>query len=189
MDRFDELLRTDVVGFPVNESTVAHFGLTAAQAVAADDDGLLTSTALTTAAVTKTVFANPMPYARNVQIVASAAATTKITINGTNIAGQAISEELSLTGTTPVLGAKAFKTVTSAVLPIKTGTETVKIGWGDIIGLPFLLTKKPLTFAMVNGAIESTAPALTIDSDELEKNTIDLNSNLAGTAVEIYMML
>lgn len=189
MDRFDELIRTDVVNHPVNEATVIHFGVTALEAVAADDDGLLVETALTAAVVTKTAFANPMPYVRNVQVVATAAATTKVNVYGTNIADMPISEELTLNGTTPVVGVKAFKTITSVVLPIKAGTESVKVGWGDMIGLPFLLAKKPLTFAMFNGTIQATAPALTIDADELEKNTIDLNSALNGSAVEIYMML
>src|SRR5690348_17297940 len=62
-------------------------------------------------------FASQPNFPRNVQIVASGATTSNVTINGTDIRNQVISETLALNGTTPVFGVKAFKTVTSVVLP------------------------------------------------------------------------
>jgi len=190
MNRYIGQLGTDIYGIGVDEARVGHIHLTKEQACAADTDGLLDGVALTEAAQTVTEFEKAMPYTRNVTAVASDAVTTKITVYGTNIAGIAISEELTLNGTTPVVGAKAFKTVTSIVLPIATGTETVDVGFGDKIGLPFVFDAKPLAFAMQAGTLESTAPTLAIDTDEVEKNTIDLNSALDDTKdVDIFLVL
>ncbi len=41
MDRYDELIRTDVFGLPVHKLSCAHIHLTNEQACAADPDGLL----------------------------------------------------------------------------------------------------------------------------------------------------
>jgi hypothetical protein len=190
MERYIGQLGTDVYGVSADESKVAHLSYTKEQACAADADGLLDGTALTAEVQTVTEFLNDMPYARNVQVVASDAATTKITVHGTNLKDEAISEELTLNGTDPVVGTKAFKTVTSVVLPIATGTETVDIGWGDAIGLPYTFDVKVLCFATQAGVFEATAPTLAIDDNEIEKNTITLATALHDEkAVDVYLVL
>lgn len=190
MERYIGQLGTDVYGVSADEAKVAHLHFTKEQACAADADGLLDGAALTAEVQTVTEFLNDMPYARNVQVVASDAATTKVTVRGTNIADVAISEELTLTGATPVLGTKAFKTVTSVVLPIATGSETIDVGWGSKIGLPYMLKSKPLVFATQAGILETTAPTLAIDDDEIEKNTITLATALHDEkAVDVYLVL
>src|SRR5438105_1227343 len=72
---------------------------------------LYTSAASMASGGTLTTFSAQPAFPRNVQIVASGATTANVTINGTDIRDQVISETLALNGTTPVLGAKAFKTV------------------------------------------------------------------------------
>lgn len=192
MNRYDELLRSDVFGLPVNKASGAHMHLTKEQACAADADGILNGAELGAEAVTVTKFLNPMPYPRNVTVVASAATgeNAKVVVHGTNIANKPISEELALTGDTPVVGNLAFKTITAIDLPVAADSETIDVGWGDKLGLPFMLNGKPLVFALHNGALETTAPTLTVDTDEIEKNTIDLNSALNDDkAVDIYLVL
>lgn len=189
MGRYIGSLRTDVYGISADQSYMARLTLSAAQAVAADPDGLLDGTVLATGASTVTTFLNPMPYARNVTIVASAAQTGVATVTGTNLANQVISEALTIDGTTPVIGAKAFKTVTSVALPAKAGSENVDLGWGDVLGLPFMLAARPLLWATDDGVIETTAPAVVVDDDELEKNTIDLHSAMNGSVIDIYLVL
>jgi len=193
MDRYDELLRTDVFGMPVHKMSVAHIHLTADQACAADADSILADATLDTEGETEvTEFLNPMPYPRNVTVVASAATAqdAKAIVYGTNIANQAISEDFTLKGDTPVVGNKAFKTITKIVLPAAASSETIDVGWGDKIGLPYMLSSKPLVFALQGGALETTAPTLAVDADEIEKNTIDLNSALHGEkAVDIFLFL
>jgi len=193
MDRYDELLRTDVFGMPVHKLSVAHIHLTADQACAADADGILADAVLDNEETTEvTEFLNPMPYARNVTVVASASTgeNAKVIVHGTNIADKPISEEFALTGTTPVVGSLAFKTITKIVLPVAAGSETIDVGWGDKIGLPFIMSDKPLTFALQAGVLETTAPTLAVDADEIEKNTIDLNSALHDEkAVDVFLFL
>lgn len=188
-NRFAGELSTDVYGINVDQAKLAHIHLTAAQSVAAAAEGLLKDTVLTTAAQTITTFLNVMPYPRNVQIVASAAQSGKATVYGTNMADEAISEELTINANTPVLGAKAFKTVTSVVLPVKAGSENIDLGWGDKIGLPFMMSIRPLLWATVDGVIETTVPTLVVDADEVEKNTADLNTGLNGQEIDIYLAL
>ncbi len=192
MDRYDELVRSDVFGLPVNKATMIHIHLTKEQACAADADGLLNDAALGAAAAEVTEFLKPMPYARNVTVVASAATgeNAKVKVTGTNIADKVITEELALSDDTPVVGTLAFKTITSVILPAAAGSETIDLGWGDKLGLPFMMANKPLVFALQAGAIESTAPTLVVDSDEIEKNIIDLDTALHDDkAVDIYLVL
>lgn len=109
-----------------------------------------------------------------------------VTIYGTNINDDPISEALTLNGVTLVPGTKAFKTVTHILYPARTQatTPTVTVGDTDILGLPIIIPAAACLYATyVNGSLEGTAATVTVDADEIEKNTIDPNSSLAGTAV------
>jgi hypothetical protein len=120
-------------------------------------------------------------------------APVSVIINGTNIDGTPISETMPVftddTGGT-VTGTKAFKTVTSIFLPSQDGvTATVAIGTSEKLGLPFMFSKAPYCFATLNGVKEATAPTVTVDADELEKNVIDLSSNLNSKEVCAYFAI
>lgn len=184
------LYNTDVVTEPVFLGRIGRQTLTEAQAVAADTNGLLESMALPAAATDYTTFAHPMPYARTVTAVCSGTQTGNMVITGTNIDDVAITETIALTSDTPVESTKAFKTVTKIGLPVKDASETIIVGWGNKIGLPFILTTaakdRPMVEETLDGVIETTAPGLTADADDLAKNLIDLNSNLNGKEVCIY---
>ena len=188
-DRFVGKLSTDVYGTVADEGKVAVLTLTAAQAVAADTDGLLDGVALPAAAANQTSFENAMPYPRNITAVCSDTQTGDMVVTGTNIADEVITETITLTSDTPCAGAKAFKTVTSINLPAKVGSETIDVGWGDILGLPYMLDAKPILWAADDGVIETTAPTIVVDADEIEKNTIDLNSAMDGSVITIAMIL
>jgi hypothetical protein len=183
------LYNSNVVTKPVYLGCVGRQTLTEAQAATLDADGLLSAEALPDAAADFTTFDHAMPYARTVTAVCSAAQTGNMIITGTNINDVVITETIALTSDTPVESTKAFKTVTNINLPIKAGSETINVGWGDKIGIPFMLgdaADRPMIEATLDGVIETTAPAITADADELEKNLIDLNSNLNGKEVCIY---
>lgn len=135
--------------------------------------------------------------ARN--ITATAAGTpadigaVSVIIYGTNMNDQAISETLTAftvnTGATKA-GTKAFKTITSIFLPSHDGTAaTVSIGYGEILGLPQMFSVAPYMKAFLNGTVEGTAPTITVDADEIEKNTVDLASALNSTEVELLYFL
>jgi hypothetical protein len=189
MGRFTGELATDVYGTTADEGKLAVITLSALQAVAADTDGLLDGTALPAAAANYTTFAHAMPYARNITAVCSDTQTGDMVVTGTNLNGEVITETITLTSATPALGAKAFKTVTNINLPIKAGSETIDVGWGDILGLPYMLSAKPILWAADDGVIETTVPTVVVDADELEKNTIDLHTAMDGSVITIAMIL
>jgi hypothetical protein len=91
--------------------------------------------------VTKTVttgITNP-DFPRNLVVKGGDANVTgDVVINGTDILDAVLTETIALSGASVVVGTKAFKTVTSIVLPpyAVAGTETVSVGVGVKLGLP-----------------------------------------------------
>lgn len=67
--------------------------------------------------------------------------------------------------------------------------DIVYVGWTDKLGLPYMLAHNTVLAAYLNNTKESNAPTVTTDVDEIEKNTIDLNSSLNGTPVDIYLIV
>jgi hypothetical protein len=181
-------LATDVYGLTLNEMKLGHIRYTAAQTVAADPDGLLDGHVLGATAAVVTTFLKPMPYARNVTVVASAATTAKVKINGKDISGGLISEELTLSATTPVVGALAFASIDSVNMPVKTGSENVDLGWGELIGLPFKLAAAPLHWVLDDG-VAATAAAFTVDASVLAKNVVDFNGSHNGSVLDLFLVL
>lgn len=187
---------TDVPGVNASAVVPVEVTISAAQAAAL-------STTAVHAAVTDdgsphtitTGITNP-PYPRNITATAGGTAADvkaiQVIVHGTNYLDEVIAETLpaftvNTTGT--VVGAFAFKTVTSWELPAHDGTgATTALGFGDILGLPYYLPDgNTVVEATLAGVKESTAPTVVADSDELHKCTCDLNSALNGTAVTIIL--
>ena len=117
-----QTIRTDA-NSRVDRAFVAHFHVDAADAVATDTDGVLSFTNQGAAAVTVTTGITNPAVPRNAVIDGSASNIAgNVVINGTNFNGDTITETIPLNGTTAGVGAKAFKTITSVVLPIQTNT-------------------------------------------------------------------
>lgn len=192
-----EKLSTDVHGAAANVAKCAHLKWSADDAVALDADGVMTSTAGATSAktVTEDLVSPAVPRALEVVVggtAGDAKAGSKVTVFGTNIADAAISEDFTLTGdqTETLVGAKAFKTVNKVVIGAQDGTGvTFTVGWVNKLGLPYKFTEKPLVFALLDGARQTTDPTLVIDDDEIEKNTITLSSSLNGKQVDAFIFI
>jgi hypothetical protein len=75
-------------------------------------------------------------FGRNLTVVASGAATSNVTVKGEDYLGQGVAESFTLAGTTPVVGKKAFKRVTSISFGV-TAATTIDIGYGNVLGLPY----------------------------------------------------
>lgn len=137
--------------------------------------------------------------ARNVtvtQTITNAVEDTNgtITVTGTNLAGEAISEVITPNGGATVAGAKAFASITSIVgagwVIGGADADTITVGFGALIGLPDKLSDTAQVLcASLNNVREGTHPTVTVDSANLEGNTVDLNSALAGTPVKVYYFL
>jgi hypothetical protein len=188
-------LSTDVFGVVLDEKRVAKVSWSAAQAAAA---GAVRAkfAGSTTVATTKTDAITNPPCPRN--IVITPGDTTgdvkagNVVVVGTNMNDEPISESFAFldNATGAVVGVKAFKTVTSITIPVQDGTgATFATTFGDKLGLPFKLSENGLLHAVFNNVYEATRPAVAIDDDELEKNTIDLHSALDGSVVVAYFAL
>ena len=106
------------------------YALTAAQAAATGAAVIHAAITMTTAAQTVTTDITQPTCPRCLSVTGGHADCVGIvTISGTNINGDPISESITQSGTAKVLGAKAFKSVTSLAIPIRssTNTPTVKI--------------------------------------------------------------
>ena len=116
-------------------------------------------------------------------------ASPQVTINGTDEAGNVISEILpvfTVNTATTVVGNKAFNTVTSIVIPAHDGTgATTAIGLGAKLGIGEKLAEDSLVAAHLNAVRESTRPTVAVSATALESNTVDLSSALDGNEVLI----
>lgn len=199
MARYPGKLSTDCYPITLDEYKVGRFALTKEQACTLDADGLLDGTTTSSSAVTTvTEFLNAMPYPRSVTIIASdntaehVKADSTCTITGTGIDNKVISEVLTFeeNQSTAEETTKAFKTVTKVVFSIMDGAAKFDVGWGNKLGLPYKLASVPHCVAFQANALETTAPTFAVDDDEIEKNTVKLNTALDSTkAVDIYLFL
>jgi len=83
-----------------------------------------------------TVTPFPETYGRTVTIVASGANSNVVSLVGWDYLGQPIREDLTLNGSTPVNGKKAFKSFAYLINNTTSGT-TCNIGSGSGLGLPY----------------------------------------------------
>lgn len=85
-------------------------------------------------------FTEEFPYGpgfgRCLQVVASGAATSNVTIYGRDYLGQPVVESFTLNGNTPVVGGKAFKWI-DRITWGATAATTINVGTTDKLGLPF----------------------------------------------------
>ena len=67
-------------------------------------------------------------------------------------------------------------------------TRTVDIGTADKLGLNQKFAVNPVVYCTVNGARETTAPAVTVDSAAVCNNTIDTHTVPGGHATKIWVL-
>lgn len=159
-------------------------GATTAVHAAVTDNGSpqTITTGITSPAVPRNITATAGGTAGDIKAI-------QVVVNGTNAAGDTITETLpaftvDTAGT--VVGNKAFATVTSVVIPAHDGTgATTAIGTGAKLGLGVYLTRNSVGNAYLNGVKEGTAPTVAASASALESNTVTLNSALNGTAVVV----
>lgn len=190
-------IQSDVSGKNQDRGFIAHLSWTAAEAVAASTTGVHAAVTDTGAAQEITTNITNPPCARNITATAGGTAgdikAIQVTVEGTDIEGNAISETLpaftvDTAGT--VTGSKAFATVTKITIPAHDGTgATTAIGWGDKLGLPYKRATLPCIAAFLNNVLESTAAAITASATVIASNTVDLNSALNGNAVDVYLVV
>lgn len=131
--KMGQRIQTDSPGVAVDRAFLAHFHVAAADAVAANTNGVMALTNLGVVAqlITTGLISPAVP--RNLQIDGNVSGITgNVKIYGTNFAGAAITETIALDGTTDKPGNLAFKTVTKVDLPVQVHTpaqqtETIEV--------------------------------------------------------------
>lgn len=157
----------------------------------------LTATSATLVTTISTFSAQP-DVPRNIVITtggttASCSATT-VVVNGTNFFGQTIAENFAITSTQngATTGAKAFKTVTSVVIPAQTNGSgcTMSVGTGTKLGLKACMASADhFIHAGLGGVKEATAPTVAASASAVESNTAALSSALNGSSsVNLFFM-
>jgi hypothetical protein len=195
--KIGQAIATDVPNVAADMVFLAHFQVDAAFATVAAAAGIHAAVVDNGAQqVVTTAFTQPS-VPRNITATVGGVATDikgiQITITGTNYKDEVISEVLpafTLDTVGTVVGNKAFKTITSITIPAHDGVgATTAIGFGEKLGLPYLLPHNTVREAYRNNVKEGTAPAVTTSITAIEDNTIDLNSALNSTIVDVYLMV
>jgi hypothetical protein len=76
---------------------------------------------------------------------------------------------------------------TSADTTPAVATDTVSVGWGDKLGLPYKLPFNTMDKTFFNGVLEVTAPTVITSAIDLESNTIHLSSALNGSVIDVLL--
>ena len=168
---------------PCDESFIAHEAITAVLGSTKTIHATLTC-GETAVDVTTAITQPDVP--RNLIVTGNAGATEKITITGTDAAGGTISEDFTMSGATPQVGAKAFKTVTNIHTPI--GTHTAAIICGDVLGLINKLAANTMLLKLFNNATDNGTVA--VSATVLASNTYAPAGTLDGTkVVDLYYIV
>lgn len=143
-------------------------------------DAVHAAVTLTAAAQTVTSAITSPDVPRNLAVVGTTGVSAlTLTVNGTNINDAAISEAFTMNADTPVVGTKAFKTVTSIVYPARAAGGTITVGTGVKLGFPHILPLASVCIAhYFNGS--SDAGTATVDADEVEKNLYAVAGTMDG---------
>lgn len=133
-------------------------------------------------------------WGRNLTFVASGAATSTVTVIGRDYLGQPVRETITLNGTTPVVGLKAFKYV-QRIEYGATAATTINVGTGVRLGLPYrtsnVLAEKLNSVAGTVGTLTAavlTDPQTATTGDP--RGTYTTNATMNGTnRIEIAVLV
>ena len=194
--KFGQKIQTGAKGVSADRAFLANVNIPAA--LAADSAGMKDGAATSATAITTiSTFLRQPDWPRNIVVVVAATtaadiAACNIVVTGINFADEVITETHAVTADTAgtFTGTKAFKTVTSVVVPIQDGASvTVDVGWGVIFGLPYKLYADELVLLkLFNKAVD--AATVIADAADVEKNTIDMAGTPDGTKdIDLYIIV
>ena len=158
----------------------------------ADTDGILDGVSATDSATSydSDDFAsaydstNGLDVPRNLTAVGTAGSDHVITVTGEDEYGDVIIETLTLSGTTAIVGDKAFKKVTTVAVAAGAASDTFDMGWGDKLGIPMFLKDAGQIIAEYEDGSVLTAPA-TAGGKIRVPFQIDQTDCLAGTPISV----
>ena len=189
-------LLTHAEGITADRAYIAHYVIPVGKAVAAGAANVLALTVLDaddpTVIPAGTAITQP-PTPRVLSVVSNDAGVTSVAvkIEGTDAAGVAISEDITVTGKTPALGTKAFATITKITLPAFAGAvaEAISVGLAGAFGLPYKLPYDTI-LKIYNGGTATTVDSSSFSATVLASNYIVPKSALDPTKqVDVYLIV
>jgi len=154
-------------------------------AATADADGILNDASATDSATSysstdfETTYdtTNGLDVPRNLTATGTAGSNHVITVTGEDEYGDVIVENITLSGTTVIQGAKAFKKVTTVAVAAGASGDTFDLGWGDKLGLPIFVKQwNQIAAQYVDGDMIATNERVNIPFE------IESTELLAGTS-------
>lgn len=165
---------------------------------AADDDKIVASTNMKNGEYTLTESPDP-DVPRNVIVTATAGATADtpgtVTIEGTDADDNEISEVITPAAGSAVAGTKAFKTVTAVTgagwaIDESEGTnDTIKVGYGNELGLPFACDAAAhIMLGILGTTITAHNPTVT-SPPSLAGTTVDMSAGTYNGTKEAFVFV
>jgi hypothetical protein len=190
----DNKVREVVSGTTTTEVTVCvpcYKIWSATEAALGATDGCHASIGATAAAQTITTAITAPSTPRNVTITCTKAGggnmSGDVVITGTNTWGQTITDTIAEGADGTIVGVKAFKTVTSILVPVRvTAGDALTIGYGAVLGMDVFLPNTSCAIKQTKGGTAATLPTVVADADEIEKNTVTMNAALNGSIEILY---
>ena len=180
-------------GDSVDHGFIAHYQISAANAVAAGAATILASTVLVAAPATilPAAMAAQPPTPRVLSITGNAATVAgNVVINGTDASGAVLVDTIAANGVATVLGTKAFATVTSIVLPVAVNpADEISVGLSDKFGIPYLLPYSTVLLILNNAAATTVAATSGFSATVLADNFIDPTAALNAAQVDVYLIV
>ena len=190
--RKNHRLKTDANLVKARRAFIGIITIAAADAVASSNTAVHAAITLGVAGADVTTLITSPATPRVIRIKGSQAGLLgNVVITGTNFNGDAITETIAANEAAAVDGVKAFATVTKITVPAKTGVsgDTISVGFGPALGLPYKLARNTVFRTYLNDTLEATAPTVTTSATVLENNTITLNSTLNASQIDVYLMV
>jgi hypothetical protein len=139
---------------------------------APSETNVLAATALADGSTTTvtTDITNP-DFPRALQIKGNAGGISgNVVITGTNIRGETITDTIVANGASAVEGVKAFKSVTSILLPARNaGGDTISVGVIDELGLQSIPWSTDVESEHSGNAVDTGGTVLTRDASNIEE--------------------
>ena len=131
------------------------------------------------------------PYGACLEVVASGASSSKVTIDGFDYLGQEVTEEITLNGTTGVAGNKCFKYISKISLPSSTAV-TVSVTRKLKLGLPYrtvkiLAEERDGVVSTTSQLVAPTTTASTASSND-PRGTFNLTTYAAAAHVKAVLV-
>lgn len=186
-----ETVSTDVPAVNASAVVPVVVSWTAAQAATSSATGVHAAVTDNGADQTITTGITNPPCPRNITATAGGTAAdvkaVQVIVTGTDYLDAVLTETLpafTVNTTGIVAGVKAFKTVTSVLIPAHDGTgATTALGFGELLGLPYKLPTNTVHYSTLAAVREATAATVAVSASAIASNTLDLNSVLNSTAV------